>query len=596
MEQHNTVKSPVKKMDKENYSKLFKAKDDGLEMICKILMRIKEYLGNDWKKSRILYRGVSKDYTSNENKKKYYSLIRSGAAVRLDPDQKMEYTHSDYMAYIRGLITDVKRNYPENYADWYDLEILGDLQHNGAGTCLVDFSRNVLISLWFACGNMRGEEDGKLYCYDINDDLIKRNCLKIIKETDLEKPIEKLLVETKHITNYCSNTEYSFFMWTPSNLNNRIARQDSVFVFGLPPFSIKDHSILEITIPHGCKAKIKEALEFYFDVNDASIFNDRHGFATVNDKLTHYPRREGCYEQGLDEMFKGNYKTALDYFIMEENGFAIIKNEMSPDFFIKIAEIHLSKAICYKYINENDNEEKDKYANNAIREFSKAQYNYEKALEKANNYDDGWKRLYARKLLRTLNDEIHLLFVKKDYQRCITSCDKAITSIDKLRQMKIRDNRRYFKDVYCKLSKLELLLLIVFQEGEVIGDVRSKWDTFYKDANKRKNVMSGFDFMLLQYFEKVWDGIINYDSKKNNKFDISSLEIDIENDFISDKEDNVPYSSWDFTEIKDAISQTKMLNDSAKVSLIELTALMISIRDRYNVKELNTPEGNYYYV
>jgi hypothetical protein len=601
MEQHNTVKSPVKKMDEVNCSDLFEAKDDGLEMICKILMRIKKYLGNDWKKSRILYRGVSKDYTSEHNKKKYYSLIRSGAAVRLDPDQKMEYTHSDYMAYIRGLITDVKRNYPENYADWYDLEILGDLQHNGAGTCLVDFSRNVLISLWFACGNMRGEEDGKLYCYDINDDLIKRNSLKIIKETDLGKPIEKLLVETKHITNYCSNTEYSFFMWTPSNLNNRIARQDSVFVFGLPPFSIKDHSILEITIPHNYKIKIREALEFYFDVNDASIFNDRHGFATVNDKLTPYPRREGCYEQGLDEMFKGNYKTALDYFIMEENSFAIIKKVISPDSFIKIAEIHLSKAICYKYINENDNEEKDKYANNAIREYSKAQYNYEKALESAKNYDEEWKRLYARKLLRTLNDEIHLHFVKKDYKRCIDSCDKAIKSIEKLREMEICDNKRidntprYFKDVYCKLSKLELLLLIVFQEGEDIDETkRDQWNTFLKDANNRKDEMSGFDSMLLQYFENVWDGIINYGRNAKKEFDISSLEEKIEKDFICDIKDSVPYSSWDFTEIKDAISQTKMLNDSAKVSLTELTALMISIRDKYNVKELNTPEGNYH--
>ena len=68
-------------MDKVNYSKLFKAKDDGLEMICKILMRIKEYLGNDWKKSRILYRGVSKDYTSNENKKKWTRYKNRGTLI-----------------------------------------------------------------------------------------------------------------------------------------------------------------------------------------------------------------------------------------------------------------------------------------------------------------------------------------------------------------------------------------------------------------------------------------------------------------------------------------------------------------------------------
>jgi hypothetical protein len=94
--------------------------------------------------NRFIYRGISRDYTKG--------FIRSGAAVRLDSQNKGEYTYSEYLAYIRTLITEVKQHYPENYAGWTDLEILGDLQHNGAATCLVDFSKNLLISLWFACG------------------------------------------------------------------------------------------------------------------------------------------------------------------------------------------------------------------------------------------------------------------------------------------------------------------------------------------------------------------------------------------------------------------------------------------------------------
>ena len=40
----------------------------------------------------------------------------------------------------------MKQHYPGNYASWRDLENLGDLQHNGAATCLVDFSKNLLVS------------------------------------------------------------------------------------------------------------------------------------------------------------------------------------------------------------------------------------------------------------------------------------------------------------------------------------------------------------------------------------------------------------------------------------------------------------------
>ena len=86
----------------------------------------------------------------------------------------------------------MKQHYPGNYASWRDLEILGDLQHNGAATCLVDFSKNLLVSLWFACGNNAKEEPlcdnkqndnkqyGVLYYYDVHEDLIKHNNLKII--------------------------------------------------------------------------------------------------------------------------------------------------------------------------------------------------------------------------------------------------------------------------------------------------------------------------------------------------------------------------------------------------------------------------------
>lgn len=581
------MNTPVKKFKEVNINN----EDSGMTLIRDILNHVSQFADNT---SMIIFRGVSKDYTPDS--------IRSGAAVRLDPYTKREYTYSDYMAYIRGLITNAKKNYPENYTNWNDLEILGDLQHNGAATCLVDFSRNVLISLWFACGgiksssstdnDMKSEDAGVLYCYDVNEDLIKRNNLKIVKESDLTKPIEDFLVETKPVTNYCSNTEYSFFMWTPSNLNNRIARQDSVFIFGLPIFTIENHSILKIVIPSKIKQKIRRALEFYFDVTDTSIFNDRHGFATINDKLSVFSLSDDKYRQGLDEMFKGNYSTALDFFIMHENN-NHIATSTDPEELLKIAELHLSKAICYKNHNHSNEDERNKYSDNAIREYSKARSYYVNALRAGKDNSPEWKEIYAKKLLRTCNDEIHLLYLKNEYRRCINACEMAIKNIAILHdEMKMEG----YKSVYCRLSKLELILLIILEKEMLQDSEIEEWKNYYDDAQKETE-RSEFDDMLLEFFKLIWDSI-NRDiiSKESNlnivTNDYSDFQESIIERFNKEEKDSVPYSSWDFTEIKDAISNTKIISDDKKIELIEVVACMISIRDRYNIRELNTHTGN----
>lgn len=579
----------------ENNDKKFPSLDgtnkNGIELVVDVLNIIKQEMTSE---SRFIYRGISRDYTPG--------FIRSGAAVRLDFQHKGKYTYSDYLAYIRTLITEVKQHYPGNYASWRDLEILGDLQHNGAATCLVDFSKNLLVSLWFACGNNAKEEPlcdnkqndnkqyGVLYYYDVHEDLIKHNNLKIIKESNLSEPIESLLVETKQVTNFCSDTDYSFFMWTPSNLNNRIARQDSVFIFGLPKFAIKDHSVRQILIPSNCKRKIREALKTYFDISDTSIFNDKHGYATVNNKLNSISPSDNKYNIGIDEMLKGNVRTALDFFIMYENEHPKMHEETDdPNLNVKYAELHLSKAICYKNLDGL------KYVNNAIREYGEARSLYLKALQNSSSCAKEWKRIYSRKLLRTSNDEISLLYKNQEYYRCIQACDKAIDSINILHNMK-EDELRYNR-IYCRLSKLELLLLITLgkhdkdkrmeeyqEKRKVYAD---KWDLYLEDAQKEKP-KSDFDSMLIDFFVRIWEG---YTCPKDNadfKDSIESFKKEIEDIFMNPTNMELAYSSWDFTEIRDAISKTEDISDDNKVLLQELVAHMISIRDRYNVKELNS--------
>jgi hypothetical protein len=49
-----------------------------------------------------------------------------------------------------------------------DLELLLELQHYGAATGLVDFSRDFLIALWFAAHDNKGK-NGKVFVLNIND-------------------------------------------------------------------------------------------------------------------------------------------------------------------------------------------------------------------------------------------------------------------------------------------------------------------------------------------------------------------------------------------------------------------------------------------
>ena len=69
------------------------------------------------------------------------------------------------VGYLEYIIEKAKRlNYvpsdlPKNSPD---LELLAQLQHQGAATGLIDFTRHPLVALWFACNEHR-EKDGAVY-------------------------------------------------------------------------------------------------------------------------------------------------------------------------------------------------------------------------------------------------------------------------------------------------------------------------------------------------------------------------------------------------------------------------------------------------
>ena len=217
--------------------------------------------------------------------------IKSGLAVRLQEGAISNTPHIDYLNYIKHMLNDVKERFPryvdENYTD---LEILADLQHKGAASCLVDFSNNFLMSLYFAT-NTDFEDFGYLFCYDINKAIIGDKRLTILDPQRYDKKsIIELLNETTKATKYSGKQEYKFWLWRPSNLNERIARQDSVFIFGLEKFHVSEHNIITIPIPPTWKRDIQQTLKAFFGITTESVYCDVDGYADANSKKSPYEK------------------------------------------------------------------------------------------------------------------------------------------------------------------------------------------------------------------------------------------------------------------------------------------------------------------
>lgn len=70
-----------------------------------------------------------------------------------------------------------------------ELELLAELQHFGAATCLIDFTDSAAIALYFAC---REEFDAEGKVVAMKTDDIQR--FSTINYDDLEKPVRKLLM------------------------------------------------------------------------------------------------------------------------------------------------------------------------------------------------------------------------------------------------------------------------------------------------------------------------------------------------------------------------------------------------------------------
>ena len=194
-----------------------------------------------------------------------------------------------------------------------DLEILADLQHYGAATCLIDFSYSAQVALWFACEpesktsqdcdcetsqDSENPLNGKVFAvhHRSSDDFEE------IDSNDLEKKIDDFLQDDENS---------QLYHWQPRQQNNRIIAQQSIFLFGRYEFDAYDECVIE----GNSKKEILIELEQVSGITEAMLFPDFDGFARLRGVGVPYtPLSAYEYTDLAKEQFGiANYGEAIDY-------------------------------------------------------------------------------------------------------------------------------------------------------------------------------------------------------------------------------------------------------------------------------------------
>lgn len=186
--------------------------------------------------------------------------------------------------------------------DLRDLEILAELQHFRAATCMIDFTYSAQIALWFACGqDSENSSNGKVVAVRN-----KPPRLKEITPDLLERPIDYFLQDSDEAQ------PKQLYQWQPWQLNNRIGAQQSIFLFG----DLKIEPDEECIITEDGKQDIRTALQQGANITEGILFPDFDGFARLRShQIPYAPLGASEHRDSADQAFqKGEYTEAIaDY-------------------------------------------------------------------------------------------------------------------------------------------------------------------------------------------------------------------------------------------------------------------------------------------
>lgn len=260
------------------------------------------------KGSSFLYRGLA-DFTW---------MVESSADRQVNESKGEQGSPEDTKNYILKLLDNARmRGFRAHEGrDLPDLELLARLQHYGAATCLIDFTRNPLVALWFAC-NEQADKHGKVVAMNVisMDAGADATTLGQDEKSQPQKKINFITLEqtTEKIQKFLDGEK--LWGWPPTPREERVIAQQSTFVFGKQEIE----GDYEVHIPLQAKSRILRALQQKFDITKESLFGDFAGFALANayDKSDeaysadeYFALAESAYKSGNEDE---DYEKAIQY-------------------------------------------------------------------------------------------------------------------------------------------------------------------------------------------------------------------------------------------------------------------------------------------
>ena len=173
-----------------------------------------------------------------------------------------------------------------------DLDLLAELQHFGAATCLIDFSRNAQVALWFSCQQSSDptaeQQNGKVFAVRSDDSV---RFTRVTSDMVAKYNIDSFFKVDER------TSRFPLYKWQPKYQNNRIIAQQSVFIFG----ANEVEEAAECIVEEGSKEDILASLKYVSGITEESIFPDADNFARQNawNKPRSAPKPRDILQRGV---------------------------------------------------------------------------------------------------------------------------------------------------------------------------------------------------------------------------------------------------------------------------------------------------------
>ncbi len=348
------------------------------KIIIKTVAEFHERLYELKKDNNLFYRGQS-----NAEWQVNCSAFRRLNHKSIEPDLATPLV----IGYLQSLIDRLKMRGLADEENPKNLELLAKLQHQGAATGLIDFTRNPLIALWFAC-NENKEKDGAVH-------ILSSSQTKEINNQNLEEEIEDF---------YNNHGDSNPWLWEPSARGNRTVAQSSIFVFGV--VSIQPNRMDRFLVDKDSKTQIIEELQYTYGIDEESLFSDFSGYAVANslNKTFDIERSVNYWKEKIDsanndvEKARAHFHCGVAYYAVKNSTDAINQFsktiELKPDY----ADAYYNRGGCYAKKGEYD----------------KAIADYNEAINLKPDY------------AATYNNRGGCYAEKGEYDKAIADCNKVI--------------------------------------------------------------------------------------------------------------------------------------------------------------------------